>query len=174
MVTLWKKCPSCSKTKLAKKADGSFTATFQITKKYFCKTCYQQILFILFFSLAVENRKHPRKRFPAFFLVRIPGTENQFARINNISQGGICFSHNFKDSPFPALPPTIDLYNCNDGSSLDQLPIQLIATDEDIQHGIKESKTIVNNRIRFTNLNQAQKKILEACLAAYGTSLVNR
>ena len=105
-----------------------------------------------------------------FFLIRIPGLANQYARIKNISEGGVCFAQQYNAAPITDRLIKLDLYNCNEGSSLEQLPVEVVATSEQILdiNGIKT--TILNTRARFVDLNQAQKKVLFSCLTQQGLS----
>lgn len=168
MMVFGKKCPACGSKRLTARSRHAGLATLPTARAYACADCGQQMVFLFPFSMAVENRNHTRKRLPSFFLVRIPGDSNHYARIKNISEGGLCFDQHYNAAPIANRFFTLDLYNCNDGSSLEQLPTELVATTEEILeiNGIKT--TILNNSARFVNLNQAQKKVLHTCLAQYG------
>jgi len=119
-------------------------------------------------SVSREHRRFPRKQLPPFFLVRISGKELQYARIKNISEDGISFDQHYNAPPLSSNIISIDLYNCNDGSSLEKLPTEILATTEYIldTNGIKT--TILNYCGRFVNLTQAQKKVLRSCLNQFG------
>jgi PilZ domain len=152
MIVFGKKCPSCGRKQL--KARSSNASLFK------CEDCQKQFLFLFLFSMSREHRLHVRKKLPPYFLVRIPGdTYHQYVSIKDISEGGICFSHS--EVSFPGKFFMLDLYNCNDGSSLERLPVEIVATSP-------HDATIASNRARFVNLNHPQKKILSACIAQYG------
>ena len=168
MMVFGKKCPACGSKRLTAHTHRLGLAALPTARAYACADCRQQMVFLFPCSFTVENRHHIRKRLPSFFLVRIPGGNNQYARIKNISEGGLCFDQHYNAAPIPNRFFTLDLYNCNDGSSLEQLPTELVATREEILeiNGIKT--TILNNSARFVNLSQAQKKVLTTCLVQYG------
>ena len=85
-------------------------------------------------------------------------------------KGGVCFAQQYNAAPITNRLIKLDLYNCNEGSSLEQLPVEVVATSEQILdiNGIKT--TILNTRARFVDLNQAQKKVLFSCLTQQGLS----
>ena len=64
----------------------------------------------------------------------------------------------------------LDLYNCNDGSSLEQLPAEIVATTEQILDIKGVKSTVCNNSARFVDLNQAQKKVLHSCINEHGVA----
>lgn len=167
MMVFGKKCPSCGGNRLNARPPISRLAAVPTARSYACADCHQQMVALFACSIGVEHRHYPRKRLPSFFLVRIPDT-NQYARINNISEGGLCFDLHYNAAPITNRFLRLDLYNCNDGSSLELLPAEIVATTEQLLeiNGIKT--TILNNCARFVNLNQAQRKVLLTCLAQYG------
>ncbi len=167
-----KRCPACGGKQLTIKPSVSRFASLPMTQAFSCRDCRQQMIFLFPFSFCIENRQHARKKLPPFFLIRISGQANRYAKIKNISEAGICFDRNYNAAPLSGGFLMLDLYNCNDGSSLEQLPAEIIATSEQLldQNGIKA--TVLNNCARFVHLNQAQRKILRTCIAQYGTSLL--
>ncbi|MCL2458560.1 MAG: PilZ domain-containing protein [Desulfobulbus sp.] len=168
MVAFGRKCPACGGKNLIARSSNSWLAALPAARSYACADCHQQIVQpFAFVAIGVEQRHLSRKRMPPFFLVRIPAT-NQYARIKNMSEGGLCFNLDYN-----ALPPArrflqLDLYNCNDGSSLEQIPAEIVATTKQtlVNNGFKT--TVRNNCARFVNLNQAQRKVLATCLGQYG------
>lgn len=137
-----------------------------------CGHCSQPLYYCLGFSFGVERRHADRKQLPAHFLVRIAGraNPNQFARINNISKGGICFGTQYGTPPPSGSCLLLDLYNCNDGSSLEQLAAEIVATCEQVLDINGFRTTVYTQCARFIHLNQAQKKILFSCIQQYGIS----
>ena len=171
MITLGKKCPACGSKQLALRLPNTVPGWLPAAKSMVCERCHQPVVFALGVSVGVENRQYTRKILPPHFLVRIPGHTNRFARIRNIGEGGICF-----DQPSDAAPGMIerklmlDLFNCNDGSSLEQLPTEIVASLEQFLE-INGVPTVTHtNCARFVNLNQAQKKVLFTCINQYGAA----
>ena len=168
MITFGRKCPACGSRHLVSAAGTFRPSAFPITKRCACADCGQQMVCLPGFSRTIEHRHHLRQRLPPFFLVRLPGQTARFARIRNISEDGICFV-----SPAEQTPPPgrilLDLYNCNDGSSLELLPAEIVATRESHLDSNGISTAVINSCARFTSLNRAQKKVLRACIARYGT-----
>jgi hypothetical protein len=117
----------------------------------------------------MERRHYTRKKLPPNFLIHISGQTDQYAKIKNISEGGVCFNHHFNATPISSRFVMLNLYNCNDGSSLEQLPTEIVTTSEQLLeiNGIKT--TMVNNCARFADLNQTQKKVLLTCIAEHGS-----
>ena len=169
MMVLGKKCPACGGNQLSVKSSTAKIAAVPGAKTFMCTECKQQIVNLFSFSIGVENRNYVRKKLPPNILVRIQGSSDQFARIKNISEGGICFDHHYGADPINSRFLFLDLYNCNDGTSLEQLSAEIVATSEQLLdiNGIKS--TVLNNSARFVNLNQAQKKVLFSCINQYGT-----
>ncbi|MDD2465038.1 MAG: PilZ domain-containing protein [Desulfobulbus sp.] len=170
MMVLGKKCPSCGGRQLLNRPPVARLAAFPTARAYACSDCQQQLIFLFPFSIGVENRHNVRKQMPPFFLVRISGSNNQYARINNLSEGGMCFQQQYNAPPLPGPRLLLDLYNCNDGSSLEQLPAEIVATNERLQEQNGHQSTNVSYSARFMHLNQAQRKVLTNCLKQYGTA----
>ena len=168
MIVLGKKCPACASNRLSARETTSRLTAIPGVETCMCMECKQQILVFFSFSMSVEHRNSARKKLPPYMLVRLPGQFNQFARIKNISEGGICFDQHCGATPPDSGSFLLDLYNCNDGSSLEQLPAKIVASYEqqlDI-NGVRS--TVVNNCARFVQLNQAQKKVLCSCIDQHG------
>ncbi len=168
MIVFGKKCPACGGKRLLARPLVSRAALLPTAKAFSCRDCRQQMIFLFLLTFGIENRHHPRKKLPPFFLIRIPGPTKQYARIKNISEAGICFDYNYNAAPIASRFLLLDLYNCNDGSSLEQLPAEIIATSEQMLDINGMKTTVLNNCARFVNLNQAQKKILSTCIDQYG------
>lgn len=170
MMMFGRKCPVCGNRQLATRPPVNEPAWLPAAQSLICEHCCQPLLYCLGISLGVERRHADRKQLPANFLVRISGRTNQFARISNISPGGICFDMHYSAPPPSGYCLMLDLYNCNDGSSLEQLAAEIVATCEQMLdiNGIKT--TVYKQSARFVHLNQAQKKILFSCIQQYGIS----
>lgn len=168
MMVFGKKCPACGGKRLLARPPASRAAWLPTAKTFACGDCRQQMVFLFPFSFCLENRHHPRKKLPPFFLVRISGRTNQYARIKNISEAGICFTYNYNAAPLANRFLMLDLYNCNDGASLEQLPTEIISTSKQLSDINGMKTTILNSCARFVHLNQAQRKILSTCIAQYG------
>lgn len=170
MMVFGKKCPSCGGQRLAARTPVSKFAPLPTARAYACEDCRQQLVYLFPLSIGVEHRQFVRKQLPPFFLVRIPGRTSQYARIKNISEGGLCFDQHYNAAPLTSRQLELDLYNCNDGSSLEHLSAEIVSTFEQLLEINGMKTTVLNNCVRFVNLNQAQRKVLSTCLAQYGTS----
>ncbi|MDR2549956.1 MAG: PilZ domain-containing protein [Desulfobulbus sp.] len=166
MVVFGRKCPACGGKNLIDRSPNSWLATLPTARSCACANCHQQLVLLATFAIGVEQRRFPRLQLPSFFLVRIPAT-NQYARIKNISEGGLCFDLDYNALPLTRRSLRLDLYNCNDGSSLEQIPAEIVATSEQIVENNGFKTTVLNNCARFVNLNQAQRKVLANCLVQY-------
>jgi len=168
MMVFGRKCPVCGGKNLVGRPPSSWLASLPTAQSYSCTDCRRQSVQLFFFAINVEKRQFPRKRLPPFFLVRIPLT-NQHVRIKDISEGGLCFVQHDNALPIPRHFFRLDLFNCNNGTSLEQLPAKVVATTEQIVERNGFKATVLNHRVRFGNLNQAQRKVLASCLVQYGT-----
>ncbi|MDX9834670.1 MAG: PilZ domain-containing protein [Desulfobulbus sp.] len=168
MISFGRKCPACGSRHVVAAADTSRPAGFPGAKRFACANCGQQLICLPGLSCTIEQRHHPRRRLPPFFLVRIPGRANRFAHIHNISEGGICFASP-GDAMITADHLFLDLYNCNDGSSLERLPAEIVSNRESRREINGVNTTIITTCARFTTLNRAQKKVLDSCIVRYGT-----
>lgn len=168
MISFGRKCPACGSRRVVAASGSARARAFPLARRCACADCGQQMVCLPGLSRTIEHRHHPRQRLPPFFLVRLPGQTTRFARIRDLSEGGICFV-----SPAGQTPPPgrflLDLYNCNDGSSLELLSAEIVATRESHLDSDGVSTTVINSCARFTSLNRAQKKVLRACIARYGT-----
>ena len=170
MMVFGKKCPACGGNQLLAKESAARITALPGAKAFMCADCNQQILLVLGVAIGTEHRNFERKKMSPYILVRIPGPSSQFARITNISEGGVCFYQQIgADIPFSRFL-MLDLYNCNDGSSLEQLPAEIVATTEQILDIKGVKSTVCNNSARFVDLNQAQKKVLHSCINEHGVA----
>lgn len=168
MKALGKKCPACGGSRLTRRPATGRLSTFPTALAYSCADCQQPLVYLFGVSVSIENRQSARKRLPPFFVVRINGMTGQYAQISNISAGGLCFRQHYNATPFTDPHLRVDLFNCNDGSSLDQLPAEIVATNEQLQEVNGLRSTTVNYSVKFTNMNRAQRKVLSNCLNLYG------
>lgn len=170
MKVFGKKCPACGGRQLTKRRETGWLAAFPTAHTYACTDCHQPLVYLCGISVAIENRKSNRKRMPPFFLVRINGADSQYAQINNISEGGLCFRQQYNAAPFSSPLLLLDLFNCNDGSSLEQLPGEIVAANEQLKELNGRKTTIINYSLRFKGLSQAQRKVLATCVHQFGLS----
>lgn len=168
MMAFGKQCPTCGAKRLVARPADSRLVALPFVQALACAACGQQIRKIFFVAIGVEHRRFPRKQLPAHFLIRLHGSTEQYARVSNISIGGLCFAQQYNAAPVNDHRFTLDLYNCNDGSSLEQLQVELVKTSEQIVETNGVKTTVLNNRARFVNLNAAQQKVLSACLHQFG------
>ncbi|MGI6655584.1 MAG: PilZ domain-containing protein [Desulfobulbus sp.] len=168
MIVFGKKCPACGGRQLTARQARCRLGKLPTAQAYDCARCRQQMVYLFPFSIGVEHRAYARKELPSFFLIRIPGRTSQYARLKNISEGGLCFNQNYNAIPLPDRMVRLDLYNCSDGSSLESLSAEVVCSFEQhiVIRGI--ATTVVNNCARFVGLNQAQRKVLQRCLSRYG------
>ena len=161
MMVLGRKCPSCGGRHLIERPPVTRLANFPTARAYACSDCRQQMVFLFPFSIGVENRHGARKLMPPFFLVRISGTNSQYARINNLSEGGMCFQQQYNAPPLPGPSLMLDLFNCNEGSSLEQLPAEIVASNEHMQEQNGLKTTNISYSARFRHLSPY---LTQACL----------
>jgi hypothetical protein len=168
MIAFGKKCPACGSKNLINQAPASRLATLPTVRSCACADCRQQIVLLFAFAIGVERRQLARKQMPPFFLARIPAT-NQHIRIKDISEGGLCIVQHPNAPRMPNHLLHLDICNCSNGTSLEQIMVEIVATTEQIVESCNLKFIILNNSARFVNLNQAQRKILAACMNQYGT-----
>ncbi len=169
MIVFGKKCPVCRGKQITARPSASRIALFPAANAFLCNDCHQQLVFLGLCSIGMEHRHYARKKLPPNFLIHISGQNDQYAKIKNISEGGICFNHHYNAAPIANRFVMLNLYNCNDGSSLEQLPTEIVTTSEQALeiNGIKTK--VVNNCARFVDLNQTQRKVLLTCIAQHGS-----
>lgn len=168
MKVFGKKCPACGGKNLIDRPTIPRLAALPLVHAYACADCHQQLIYFFPFSISQECRKSCRKRMPSHFLVRINDNVGQYARIQNLSEGGLCFQQQYRAAPFASPRLSIDLYNCHDGSSLEQISAEIVATNEQLLDIAGHRTTTVNYSTRFIHLSQAQRKVLAACLTQHG------
>lgn len=168
MTVFGKKCPACGGKHLLDRPAVSRLAALPFVHAYACADCHQQLLYFFPVALGEEHRKSGRKRMPPFFLVRIGGNTSQYARIHNISEGGLCFQQHAHAAPFAGPRLWLDLYNCNDGSSLEQIPAEIVATNEQLVDIAGHRTTSIRYSTRFMHLSHAQRKVLKGCIEQHG------
>ena len=168
MTVFGKKCPACGGKHLIDRPATSRLAVLPLVRAYACADCHQQLLYFFPFSLSREYRNSCRKRMPSHFLVRINGDTGQYARLQNLSEGGLCFQQQYRAAPIANSRLSIDLYNCNDGSSLEQISAEIVATNELLLDIAGHRTTAVNYSARFLHLSQAQRKVLAGCIQQHG------
>ena len=61
-------------------------------------------------------------------------------------------------APFSDSLLFLDLFNCNDGSSLEQLPAEIVATNEQFKKLNNQKTTINNDSLRFKGLSRANPR----------------
>lgn len=169
MLVFGKKCPACGSSELIAKSGASRQAALPVGRPFSCSDCRQQLVYVFPVSIAIDHRQWARRQLPPYFLIRIPGRTDQYARIRNISEGGVCFDHHYNSAPLGGRSVVLDLYNCNDGSSLEQLPAEIVASNEQLLEVNGFKTTVFNTCARFRKLSQAQRKVLVHCIQQYGT-----
>ncbi len=169
MLTLEKKCPACGSRDLTRRTRSGHLAALPFAQCYACTACRQQIVYLYGLSVAVENRHSTRTQLPPNFIVRIHGGNDRFARIKNISEGGICFDRHIGADAISRFL-LLDIFNCSDGTSLDGLPAEIVATSSQALTIRGIQTTVYNNCARFVHLNKAQQKVLNFCIGRYGIS----
>ncbi|MBM9537956.1 hypothetical protein [Desulfobulbus alkaliphilus] len=169
MMTLTKKCPHCGSKRFTSRSETSRTTPLSFATIFSCQECCQQFRYLFPFALAFESRVTPPSELPVNFLLRIQGTRNQYARITNISPGGLSFIHHVNVLPADTRLLVVDLYNCNDGSSLESLRIEIVASSEQELNRQGRKASIFRYSARFIHLNQAQQKVLVTCISQHGS-----
>lgn len=168
MTVFGKKCPACGGKHLLDRPAIASMATLPFARAYACHDCQQQLIYFFPFSISKEYRKSDRKRMPSYFLVRINGNTGQYARVQNLSEGGLCFQQQYRAAPFVGPRLLLDLFNCNDGSSLEQIPAEIVATNEQLMDIAGYRTTTINYSTRFMHLSQTQRKVLAGCIKQHG------
>ena len=138
-----------------------------IAKIATCRHCNRNFLSFLGANLKIEQRKHPRYKVPSTLLVRFRAAREQFAKIQNISRGGLSFSYNFDLQKLASSSLKIDIYNCEQGTYLENLPIRILANRIMIQKVGDKSTTIMKNAAQFESLNRVQRKLLDEFIQRY-------
>ena len=167
MVCLGKRCPCCGGKKMMNRGQNSWMERTSFVSPLVCAECGERLISYGLCTISAEQRRHNRFILPASFLLRIPGDNPQFARIKNISQGGISF-----DNLSCCLPASktlrVDIFNCNTGTGIEQLPVEIIAPPEKAPANATSAGTQSTKGARFLKLTQAQKKLLADCIQTNG------
>ncbi len=122
--------------------------------------------------MPIEQRKSPRYKVPNTLLVRFRAAREQFAKIQNISSGGLSFSYNFDLQKLSSNTLNIDIYNCEQGTYLENLPIRILSNRIVTQKVGDKATTIMNNAAQFERLNRVQLKLLEDFIHRYASQKV--
>ncbi len=134
-----------------------------------CRRCRQHIFSFFPFSIILENRTSPRHRMPSSLLVRLHGEREQFARILDISQEGVCFSFDHDLQKLAGRRFKIDIYDCRQGTYLEGLPVRIVSNMIEVQNIGGQPRSILRNGGRFEKLSRAQKKLLARLIDRYGS-----
>lgn len=156
-----KKCPRCKTSNCIPLNNRPWPVQLPGAQNFFCSDCKQDFLYIPPVSILVDKRVSERVAPPNTLLVRIQGSQQQFAKIEDISTEGIGFSYNLDQQKFARENFTIDLYNCKHGTFLKDLPVQVVSYRVSVQNIAGQQTTILRNGARFGRLNRTQKKILK-------------
>lgn len=168
MVCLGKKCPACGSTQMRSRNKRSWVEGTAIASPAVCQDCGQRLTTFGLCTFAAENRQHLRYVLPNSLLLRLPGPPPQFARIKNISYGGICFD-NLSCCLSSKQTLRVDIYNCNNGTVIEQLPVEIISTYEETDENRPDEAPVLTKGARFLNLTQVQKKLLADCIQKNGS-----
>ncbi len=104
---------------------------------------------------------------PSNLLVRLHGEREQFARILDISQDGVCFSYDHDLQKLAGRRFKIDIYDCKQGTYLEGLPVRIVSNIIEVQNTGGQPRSILRNGGRFERLSRAQKKLLARLIASY-------
>jgi len=168
MMAFGKKCPVCGGKSLIDRSPDSWFTALPAVRSCACADCRQQIVRLSgLAAIGVEQRQSLRKLVPPFFLARIPAT-NQYVRIKNISEGGLCLVQHPKAPPIPHRLLQMDLFNYSNNTSLEHISAEIITTTEQTVESCGFRIPVHSNCARFVNLNQAQRKVLSFCMGQYG------
>ncbi len=161
MVILGTKCPQCGERSDFTPIKGTtWISRLPLSSRLRCNSCGKNLLSLKICTMSHDLRKHQRVRLPRTFLMKIPGKNIQYSRIENISQGGICFDCNCDVCLQHNQTLLIDLYCCDDGSLLEKLPIEILATYEQAPENLQTPVPKLVTGARFLELTQEQKKVL--------------
>jgi hypothetical protein len=167
MFTFGKKCPRCGSMAIVPKNGTQGHMGAFALGRYLCRDCRQSISHRLFFSYTEDQRRWQRHRLPSTFVIRIHDHQDQYARIADISASGIGFFSGMGGESLAGKRVLVDLFNCDDGTSLEQLSVEILASRIDHLDANPGYRSVVLNRARFTQLNQAQVKVLNNCISRY-------
>ncbi len=134
-----------------------------------CGRCQRHIFSFFPFSIVLENRTSTRHRMPSNLLVRLHGEREQFARILDISEEGVCFSYDHDLQKLAGRRFKIDIYDCRQGTYLEGLPVRIVSNMVEVRNIGGQPRSILRNGGRFEKLSRAQKKLLARLIARYGS-----
>ncbi len=156
-----KKCPHCQSGNFLALYNRSWPCHLPGVHYFTCVDCHQDFFYLFPLSITREKRNCQRTKAPPTLLARIRGHRPQFARIDDISLEGIGFSYDLDVQKFARDNFSIDLYDCNRGTYLENIPVQVVSSRVRIESIGGQPAAILRNGVRFKHLNNAQKKILE-------------
>lgn len=159
-ISFGKKCPRCGATNYFPLHKKGWFLQLPGVRYYTCSDCHHDFCFIPPCSVLINKRTSERIKPPNTLLVRFNGQQQQFAKIEDISLEGIGFSYDLDQQKFAEEIFTIDLYNCKQGTSLQNLPIQVVTTRVAVREISGKRTTILRSGARFGYLTNTQKKIL--------------
>ena len=133
-----------------------------------CSDCGQDFYFFAGCSILHDKRAGTRLQPPNTLLVRFREKEQKFAQIEDITTEGIGFSYNLDQQKFVRDRFSIDLYNCKQGTSLEDLPIQVVSTKVSVEQIAGQPTTILRNGAYFVDLSRTQKKLLQQFIEKSG------
>ncbi len=155
-----KKCPRCRTDNHAPLPEQPWFFRLPGLAHLICADCGQDFYFLAGVSILHERRATKRLHPPHTLLVRFGDTEQQFARIQDISSEGIGFSYRLGSQKLHCARYRIDLFNCKQGTFLKDLPVQIVSSEVLIQNAAGRLTTIMKIGARFIDLNPTQKKLL--------------
>ena len=168
MYVFGRKCPRCKGRDLSPLTLQPWMDSFPAARHYHCRTCSQDILSFFPISVLLEKRTSERFKMPNNLLIRLKGQHEQFARIHDLSENGLRFSYNYDSQKFADTALEVDLYNCEQGTSLERLPIRVLSSTFETRKIGDSPTTIVWQGACFGQLNRAQKTILKNYITTYG------
>ncbi|PIE56728.1 MAG: hypothetical protein CSA34_01805 [Desulfobulbus propionicus] len=169
MIVFGKKCPQCGKTALKKQENS--TAGREKNGRYLCDICHRSIRYRWPCSFDDDQRREPRHALPTKFLMRIHDTQPHYGRITNISRGGVGFLCKADTDLSPGALLEVDLYNCENGRSLEKLPAKIVSTKIQGNKEVQDSRQSRRSSASFLELNDDQQELLDLCIKEHGRRL---
>ena len=160
-IILGKKCPRCKTANFSSVSRKSWLCSTPGVQHLSCSDCGQDFYFFIGCSILHDKRTSKRLQPPNTLLVRFREKEQKFAQIEDISTEGIGFSYNLDQQKFVRDRFSIDLYNCKQGTSLEDLPVQVVSTKVSVEQISGQPTTILRNGAYFADLSRTQKKLLK-------------
>ncbi|MFP7755526.1 PilZ domain-containing protein [Thermodesulfobacteriota bacterium B35] len=168
MFALGKKCPRCGGRRLEPLPARPWMHLFPGASLGNCRRCHRYVFSFFPFSIVLENRTSPRHRMPSNLLVRLHGEKEQFAKLLDISEEGVCFSYDHDLQKLAGRRFKIDIYDCKQGAYLEGLPVRIVSNMIEVQNIGGQARSILKNGGRFEKLSRTQKKLLARLIARYG------